>query len=64
MTTTTATAAPEDRTQVRQALVPTALAVAVVASVLSWLFADTRAEADNTQLNEVKKKKKKKKTYC
>lgn len=45
MTTTTTPTPSDDRTQVRQALVPTAVAVAVVGSMLSWLFADTRSEA-------------------
>ncbi|RNM16347.1 hypothetical protein [Nocardioides pocheonensis] len=45
MTTTHAPTAAEDRTQVRQALVPTAVAVAVVGSAVSALFANTRGEA-------------------
>lgn len=45
MTTTQLTSAADDRTQVRQVLVPTAIAVALISCTLSWLFADTRAEA-------------------
>ena len=44
MTSTHITTATDDRSQVRQALVPTAVAVAVVGGTLSWLFADTNAE--------------------
>lgn len=44
MTSTHFATGTDDRTQVRQALVPTAVAVAVVGGTLSWLFADSRAE--------------------
>ena len=43
-TTSSSTAGTDDRAQVRQVLVPTAVAVAVVAGILSWLFADSAAE--------------------
>ena len=45
MTTTHASTAPDDRTQVRQALVPTGVAVAVVGSTASAFSANTRGEA-------------------
>jgi hypothetical protein len=35
----------DDRTGARQALVPAAVAVALLGSALSWLFADSRGEA-------------------
>ena len=44
MTTTSHITTTDDRAQVRQALVPTAVAVAVVGGTLSWLFADSHAE--------------------
>jgi hypothetical protein len=44
MTTTQAPTATDDRAQVRQALVPVAVAVTVVGGTLSWLFADSVAE--------------------
>jgi FtsH-binding integral membrane protein len=44
MTTTPITAPTDDRAQVRQALVPTAIAVAVVGGTLSWRFADSAGE--------------------
>ena len=44
MTTTSHITESDDRAQVRQALVPTAVAVAVVGGTLSWLFADSNAE--------------------
>jgi FtsH-binding integral membrane protein len=44
MTSTHITSSTDDRAQVRQALVPTAVAVALVGGTLSWLFADTAAE--------------------
>jgi FtsH-binding integral membrane protein len=44
MTTTPITTETDDRAQVRQALVPTAIAVTVVGGTLSWLFADSASE--------------------
>ena len=44
MTSTHITTSTDDRAQVRQALVPTAVAVAVVGGTLSWLFADSTSE--------------------
>lgn len=35
----------DDRARARQALVPAAVAVAIVGSTVSWLFADSRGEA-------------------
>ncbi|MGN6301682.1 MAG: hypothetical protein ACTHN8_11400 [Angustibacter sp.] len=45
MTTTQLTSAADDRAQVRQLLVPTAVAVALVGSAVSWIAANTRGEA-------------------
>jgi hypothetical protein len=45
MTSTHITPETDDRSQVRQALVPSAITVAVIGSTLSWLFADSRTEA-------------------
>ena len=44
MTTTQLTSAADDRAQVRQLLVPTAVAVAVLGSTVSWLGANSRGE--------------------
>lgn len=45
MTTTQLTSAADDRAQVRQLLVPVAVAVALVGSAVSWLAANTLGEA-------------------
>ncbi len=45
MTTTSHLTTADDRAQVRQALVPTAIAVVLIGCTLSWLTADTRNEA-------------------
>jgi len=45
MATTEITFESDDRAQVRQALVPAAVAAAAIGCTLSWLFADSRAEA-------------------
>ena len=44
MTTTQLTSAADDRAQVRQLLVPTAVAVAVLGSTISWLGANSQGE--------------------
>ena len=45
MTTTQLTSADDDRAQVRQLLVPAAVAVAVLGSTVCWLGANSRGEA-------------------
>ena len=45
MTTTQLTSAADDRAQVRQLLAPTAVAVALIGSAVSWLGANSRGEA-------------------